>query len=116
MGSPPSPLSSYNPTSKLVSTRLPADLAAAVEHACREHNISPSELLRNLVSEWVYGKGTLSGPEAGYAEARSMGTRLAFVALKEALKLVPLDHERGVAMLQGHYQGHPNSGDDPDEG
>jgi hypothetical protein len=85
--------------------RLPADLVAAVEHACREHNISPSELLRSLVSQWVYGDGALKGPEAGYAEARSMATRLAHVALKEAIKRLPLDHDRANSMLQGFYSG-----------
>jgi hypothetical protein len=91
--------------------RLPADLVAAVEHACREHKISPSELLRSLVSQWVYGSTTLQGPEAGYAEARSMATRLAHVALKEAIKRLPLDHHRANEMLQGFYAGEPKNED-----
>jgi hypothetical protein len=97
-------LSSRDPTSKPIAVRLPADLVAAIEHACREHNITASELLRGLVSQWVYGKTALSGPEEGYTEARSMATRLAHAALKEALEKLPLDHGRATEMLNGYYE------------
>lgn len=97
-------LSSRDPSSKAVAVRLPADLAAAVEHACNENNITASELIRGLVSQWVYGKSQLAGPDEGYAQARSMATRLAHVALKQAIASLPESYDGAQQMLQGYYK------------
>lgn len=97
-------LSSLSPTSRTVAVRLPEDLAAAVEHACTQQDITPSELLRGLVSQWAYGTSQLSGPDEGYAQARSMATQLAHAALKQALKELPENHDGAKEMLQGYFR------------
>lgn len=106
-----SALSSLDPTNKVIAVRLPSDLLAAVNQACQEQGITQSEFLRGLVSQWVYGKTQLSGPDEGYAQARSMASQLAHVivrqtmhqALKEAIASLPETHDAAHAMLQGYY-------------
>jgi metal-responsive CopG/Arc/MetJ family transcriptional regulator len=97
------PLSSRDPSTKPIAVRLPADLVAAIDATCIEQGITQSELLRGLVSQWVYGKTQLAGPDEGYAEARSMASRLAHAALKQALTSLPDSHEGARTMLQGFY-------------
>jgi hypothetical protein len=82
---------------------LPADLANAIEAACAEQNITASEFLRGLVSSWFYGVSQLAGPDAGYAQAKSMASQLAHAALRKALAEIPNEHGEAVTMLQGYY-------------
>lgn len=97
-------LSSRTGHSKPIAVRLPNDLAAAVEQACEEQGITPSELLRGLVARWAYGHDApLSGPDEGYKTARSMATRLVHALLAQAIAALPEDHEQARAMLEGHY-------------
>jgi len=97
-------------TSKSIAVRLPLDLVAAIDAACQEHGITPSEFIRGVVSQWVYGTTQLSGPDEGYAQARSMATQIAHVmmrkvhdALGEAIRELPADHAGAVEMLQGFH-------------
>jgi hypothetical protein len=96
-------LSSRTGGSKPIAVRLPNDLAAAVEQGCAEQGVTPSELIRGLVAQWAYGTNALAGPDAGYTEARSMATRLAYAALAQALESLPEEHSAARAMLEGHY-------------
>ncbi len=96
-------LSSRDPSTKAIAVRLPPDLLAAIDHACAEQNITHSELLRGLVSQWAYGQSQLAGPDEGYAQARSIASRLAHAALKRALESMPESYEEGRQMLQGYY-------------
>lgn len=98
-------LSSKDPTTRSIAVRLPQDLAAAIDAACAEQNITHSEFLRALVSSWVYGQSNLSGPDAGYQQARSMASQLAHAAVSKALETLPESHEGAQTMLQGYYQG-----------
>ena len=95
-------LSSRDPSVQSVAVKLPADLIAAIDAACVEQGITKSEFLRGLVSQWVYGKSQLSGPDEGYAQARAMASQLAHAALSRALDGLPDSHETATAMLQGY--------------
>ena len=96
-----SPLSSRDPSSRPIAVRLPADLVAAVDHACAEHDISPSELIRGIVSQWAYGKTQLAGPDEGYAQARDMAVQIAHAAVQQALEALPDSHSGAKQMLEG---------------
>jgi hypothetical protein len=82
---------------------LPADLVAAIDAACDEANITHSEFLRALVEQWAYGKSQLSGPDAGYAQARSIAAQLAHAAVRQALDNLPSTNEEARSMLEGYY-------------
>ena len=96
-------LSSRDPTTRSIAVRLPADLVSAIDVACAEQGVTPSEFLRGLVSSWVYGKTQLAGPDEGYAQARSMAAQLAMAAVKQALAELPEDHDGARSMLEGYY-------------
>lgn len=97
-------LSSRDPSTKSIAVRLPADLAAAIEAACKQHGISASEFLRGLVSQWVYGQSQLAGPDEGYTSARAMASQLAHAALRKALAELPDSHEAARTMLAGYQE------------
>ncbi len=97
-------LSSRDPSTQTVAVKLPADLLAALESTCEQQGLTKSEILRGLVSQWVYGKSQLSGVDEGYAQARSMATQLAHVALSRALTALPDSHGAAATMLQGHFE------------
>jgi len=65
--------------------------------------ITASELLRDLVRRWAYGESELSGPDHGYAQARSMAAQLAHAALKRALGELPPSHGEAAEMLRGYF-------------
>lgn len=96
-------LSSRDPSTKSIATRLPAHLVAAVDAACEEQGITASELLRALIEQWAYGTTPLAGPDAGYARARSMAAQLAHSALRKALGELPTTHEEATTQLAGYY-------------
>lgn len=100
-----SPLSSRDPSTRSIAVRLPPELASAVDAACAEMGVTPSELLRGLIQQWAYGSSTLAGPDAGYAQARSMASQLAHAALKEALSNIPQSHSEATEMLRGYFEG-----------
>jgi hypothetical protein len=100
----PASLSSRDPSTRSIAVRLPSDLSAAIDAYCAEHNTTASELLRGLVSAWVYGESALSGPDAGYTQAKSMASQIAHAALRDALASVPDTHEGAQAMLKGYYE------------
>lgn len=96
-------LSSRDPSTKSIAVRLPPDLVSAVDAACTEQGITASEFMRALVSEWAYGRSQLSGPDEGYAQARSMASQLAHAAIKKALGELPDTHEQAIEMLRGYF-------------
>lgn len=100
---PAQTLSSRDPSTRSIAVRLPGDLAAAIDAACAEQQITASEFLRGLVSQWVYGSTQLAGPDEGYAQARSMASQLAHAALRQALAQIPESHDEARSMLQGYY-------------
>lgn len=97
------PLSSRDLTTRSIAVRLPPDLVSAIDAACAEQDITASEFLRGLVSQWAYGKSQLAGPDEGYTQARSMAAQLAHAALKRALGELPSDHDGARSMLEGYY-------------
>lgn len=100
-------LSSRDSSSKTIGVRLPHHLDQMVRTACENQRTTPSEFLRALVEHWALpnqdAPGGLSGPDLGYAVARSKATQIAHKVLQDAIAALPSDAEELDAMLQEHH-------------
>lgn len=71
----------------IVSAKLSEDLYQAVSERAEAEGVSMSELLRVVLSQFIYG--TLPAVDDGYIEAKKLAYRLATRALRDGFASLP---------------------------
>ncbi len=82
-----------------IGARIPDDLMAAVDAYAVRTGLSPSEVLREALTQFVYGASSTQEPSDGYAQARRNASRMARAAMAAGLEAIPTDAAEAEAWL-----------------
>lgn len=80
-----------------ICARLPHDLDAAVRMRATSEGLSPSEMLRAIVSQFIYAE--VPATSEGYLQARALAARLAHEALARTLAQMPDNYDEALALF-----------------
>lgn len=79
-----------------IEARVPHDIQQLLKQRSEQDGITPSELIRDALVQYLYG-GTqgsmLQGTDAGFQSARKQAHRIAMAALAYAFEQMPDDFE-----------------------
>lgn len=87
----------FDMKAKPFACRLPVELHAGIEGRAIAEGISPSELVRNVLFNWLYGQEPSANE--GYYQARGIASQIAHFALEEAIESLPSSYEEMVELL-----------------
>jgi hypothetical protein len=79
-----------------ICVRLPEDLDVAIRTRGAAEGLSPSEMLRSIITQWAYG--STPSVDEGYRQARSIAVRLAHEAIARAFDQLPEGYEEALAL------------------
>lgn len=84
-----------------VCARLAPELIDAIDAAAAIQGVSRAEMVKAVLEGYFFGTDqTLVGADAGYTQARRMGTQIAYAMLRRASREFPDDIESALVLVQ----------------
>lgn len=81
-----------------ICAKLPEDLLYAVTDRAEAEGISISELLRAVLTQFIYGTTPAVGE--GYEQAKRLATQIAYKALADSLEYMPESVEDHIEAMK----------------
>jgi hypothetical protein len=87
-----------------IEARVPEEIERLVKNRAEKDNVTVSDIVRDALSLYFFGNGSLQGVDQGFLAARKIATKLAITALRQAMDIIPNNLEEAQAWCEEYIE------------